>query len=138
MAFESLDQGLRIRAARSLDGFQDLRHRGIAQIAAGRRRVIVLVDHALDETLGTFRIDLRVPYQPPDPCIAGIAQRASDLFAADESSDTDLLLGQLQFRIALERIDEIPAIEIQYYCSLPLHCCGGEHWPEIGRHDMST
>ena len=34
MAFESLDQGCGIRAAGSLNGFKDLRHRGIAQIAA--------------------------------------------------------------------------------------------------------
>src|SRR6476661_7238750 len=75
--------------------------------------MVVLVDNALNETPRTVCIDLGVPDQSPDSGVIGVAERTTDLLAADESSDADLFLGHLQFCIALERIDEIPAIEIQ-------------------------
>src|SRR4029079_9672101 len=75
--------------------------------------MVVLVDNALNETPRTVCIDLGVPDQSPDSGVIGVAERTTDLLAADESSDADLFLGHLQFCVALERVDEIPAIEIQ-------------------------
>src|SRR6478736_3615181 len=78
--------------------------------------MVVLVDNTLDETPRTVCIDLGIPDQSPNSGVIGVAERTTDLLAADESSDADLFLGHLQFCIALERVDEIPAIEIQNDC----------------------
>src|SRR6476646_2535970 len=78
--------------------------------------MVVLVDNTLDETPRTVCIDLGIPDQSPDSGVIGVAERTTDLLAADESSDANLFLRHLQFSVALERVDEIPAIEIQNDC----------------------
>src|SRR4029079_13460666 len=73
----------------------------------------VLVDDPLDETSRALCIDLGIPDQTPDAGVAGIPERTADLLTANEPADADLVLGHLEFCIGLERIDEIPAVEIQ-------------------------
>ena len=83
MTFQGFDDGGGVGGAGPLHGFQDLRHGSIPEIAARSRRVVILVDHALDETLGAVRVDLRVPDQAPDAGVIGVAERAADLLACE-------------------------------------------------------
>lgn len=46
---QGLDERLSLGTARSLNGFENLRHSRISQVTAGCRRMLVLVNHALDE-----------------------------------------------------------------------------------------
>src|SRR5262245_16207648 len=93
MAFERLDQCGCLSAAGSLHGFNNLRHRGIPQVAPRGGRMIVLVDDTLDEPLGTLHVDLGIPDQTPYAGVAGITERTADLLATDQSADADLFLG---------------------------------------------
>ena len=74
---------------------------------------MVLLDHALNESSRAFALDFRIPDQPPDPRVVGIAERAADLLAADHPTHSDLLLGQPRRCIGLQRMNEIPAVEIE-------------------------
>src|SRR5262245_65884656 len=113
MTFEGLDQAGRIRTAGSLNRFKNLSHGCIAQIAAGCRRMVVLVDHPLNETLGTFRIDLGIPNEPPNARIVGVPERATDLLTTDQASNADFFLGELKLCVALKSIDEKLPLHVQ-------------------------
>ncbi len=66
----------------------------------------------LEEPTRADRIDLGVPNQPPDLGIVGIAEGPSDLFSTDHAADADLAIRQLQLRVGLQRMHEIPSVQV--------------------------
>src|SRR5437879_11145820 len=111
--FQRFDHGGRVGRAGPAHRFQDLHHGRVAEVAARRGRVVVLVDHALNEAARAFRVDLWVPDQTPDTGVVRVPQRPPDLLAPDHAAYADLLLGQLQLGVGFQRVDQVPAVEIQ-------------------------
>src|SRR5207302_8865861 len=94
--FQRFDHGGRVGRAGPAHCFQDLHHGCIAEVAARRWRMVVLVDHALNEAARAFRVDLRVPDQTPDTGVVRVAQREADLPAPAHAAYASRLLGARQ------------------------------------------
>ena len=76
--------------------------------------MVILIDHRLNELPGAFSVNFRIPEQTPDPRIIRITQRTTNLFSAEHPADSDLFFGQLEFRIALQRMHEVPSVDVEH------------------------
>src|SRR3989442_5782092 len=83
VSFEGLDHRCGVGRAGAAHRLEDLHHGCVAEVAARRGCVVVLVDHALDEPLRAFRVDLRIPDEAPDASVVRVSKWSADLLAAD-------------------------------------------------------